>query len=588
VYKEDLDDPVHAKAVFEEFLQRYPRNHLADDAQQALIDISLEATKKLEASKKGDKSQRSKIAKNQSRGEDSKSLSQRGSAPRVTGIRHWSTPDYTRVAIDLEQDIKFDSQRIDHPDRIFFDLRDTKLASTLVGKTFEVDDGLLKKIRVAEFQPGRTRIVLEVEDLSEYNAFLLPNPSRLIIDIHGNQAKRAVARVGGTKDRQDEPNEARSAQADAGSQIDDTADLKEVKEAAKIDAAAISKAQKAAKQSDSVASAKPAIPKQPQKEIPKTIVEADDDDDDTTVAVVKTTVARPEVPRAPAKGLPEAMVSDRNVAAKKKKSSKSKDDLATADAREARPTAAGDRSLIRALGLKIGKIVIDPGHGGHDTGTIGPNGLQEKDLVLEVARRLGRMLDQRLGAEVVYTRQDDTFIPLETRTAIANRERADLFISIHANSSHDPGARGVETYYLNFSSSPEALEVAARENAVSEKSIYELQDLVKKIALKEKIEESREFASDVQQALHNGLSSRSSGMRDRGVKKAPFIVLIGANMPSILAEVSFVSNPSDERKLETAEYRQRIADSLYRGISRYVSGLSGIKVASRIAKTEGQ
>jgi N-acetylmuramoyl-L-alanine amidase len=232
VYKEDLDDPVHAKAVFEEFLQRYPRNHLADDAQQALIDISLEATKKLEASKKGDKSQRSKIAKNQSRGEDSKSLSQRGSAPRVTGIRHWSTPDYTRVAIDLEQDIKFDSQRIDHPDRIFFDLRDTKLASTLVGKTFEVDDGLLKKIRVAEFQPGRTRIVLEVEDLSEYNAFLLPNPSRLIIDIHGNQAKRAVARVGGTKDRQDEPNEARSAQADAGSQIDDTADLKEVKEAA--------------------------------------------------------------------------------------------------------------------------------------------------------------------------------------------------------------------------------------------------------------------------------------------------------------------------------------------------------------------
>ena len=591
VYKEDLDDPVHAKAVFEEFLQRYPRNHLADDAQQALIDISLEATKKLEASKKGDKSQRSKIAKNQSRGEDSKSLSQRGSAPRVTGIRHWSTPDYTRVAIDLEQDIKFDSQRIDHPDRIFFDLRDTKLASTLVGKTFEVDDGLLKKIRVAEFQPGRTRIVLEVEDLSEYNAFLLPNPSRLIIDIHGNQAKRAVARVGGTKDRQDEPNEARSAQADAGSQIDDTADLKEVKEAAKIDAAAISKAQKAAKQSDSVASAKPAIPKQPQKEIPKTIVEADDDADDTTVAVVETTVARPEVspaPRAPTKALPKAMVSDRNVAAKKKKSSKSKDDLATADAREARPTAAGDRSLIRALGLKIGKIVIDPGHGGHDTGTIGPNGLQEKDLVLEVARRLGRMLDQRLGAEVVYTRQDDTFIPLETRTAIANRERADLFISIHANSSHDPGARGVETYYLNFSSSPEALEVAARENAVSEKSIYELQDLVKKIALKEKIEESREFASDVQQALHNGLSSRSSGMRDRGVKKAPFIVLIGANMPSILAEVSFVSNPSDERKLETAEYRQRIADSLYRGISRYVSGLSGIKVASRIAKTEGQ
>jgi len=139
------------------------------------------------------------------------------------------------------------------------------------------------------------------------------------------------------------------------------------------------------------------------------------------------------------------------------------------DAREARPTAAGDRSLIRALGLKIGKIVIDPGHGGHDTGTIGPDGLLEKDLVVDVGRRLGKLLENRLGAEVLYTRKDDTFIPLETRTAIANQEQADLFVSIHANSSRDPNARGVETYYLNFTSSADALEVAARENAVSEK-----------------------------------------------------------------------------------------------------------------------
>jgi N-acetylmuramoyl-L-alanine amidase len=258
------------------------------------------------------------------------------------------------------------------------------------------------------------------------------------------------------------------------------------------------------------------------------------------------------------------------------------------DVREAKPTASGDRSLIRALGLKIGKIVIDPGHGGHDTGTIGPNGLQEKDLVLEVGRRLGKLLETRLGAEVVYTRRDDTFIPLETRTAIANQQRADLFISIHANSSQDSAARGVETYYLNFTSSPEALEVAARENAVSEKSIYELQDLVKKIALKDKIEESREFAGDVQDSLHSGLAAKSPAIRNRGVKKAPFIVLIGANMPSILAEISFVSNPTDEHRLETSEYRQRIADSLYRGIAKYVNGLSGVKMASKLDKSAGQ
>jgi N-acetylmuramoyl-L-alanine amidase len=258
------------------------------------------------------------------------------------------------------------------------------------------------------------------------------------------------------------------------------------------------------------------------------------------------------------------------------------------DAREAQPTASGERSLTRVLGLKIGKIVIDPGHGGHDTGTIGPNGLEEKDLVLDVSRRLGKLLQTRLGAEVIYTRKDDTFIPLETRTAIANEEAADLFVSVHANSSHDPDARGVETYYLNFTSSPEALEVAARENAVSEKSIHELQDLVKKIALKEKIDESQEFASDVQNSLHSGLAVKNPGLRDRGVKKAPFIVLIGANMPSILAEISFVSNPGDERRLESADYRQKIAESLYRGIAKYVSGLSGVKVASKIDKTSGQ
>jgi N-acetylmuramoyl-L-alanine amidase len=257
-------------------------------------------------------------------------------------------------------------------------------------------------------------------------------------------------------------------------------------------------------------------------------------------------------------------------------------------AHEAMPTSAGDRSLIRALGLKIGRIVIDAGHGGHDTGTIGPNGLQEKDLVLDVALRLGRLLETKLGAEVIYTRDDDTFIPLETRTAIANEHQADLFISVHANSSQDDSARGVETYYLNFTSSPDALEVAARENAVSEKSIHELQDLVKKITLKEKIDESRELASDVQQSLYTGLSAKNPTLRNRGVKKAPFVVLIGANMPSILAEISFVSNPTDEKKLETPEYRQKIAESMYKGIAKYISGLSGVKVASKFDKDSGR
>jgi N-acetylmuramoyl-L-alanine amidase len=327
--------------------------------------------------------------------------------------------------------------------------------------------------------------------------------------------------------------------------------------------------------------------------VKKTIVDADDDDAEIGDIVAKLDSPKPDLPKddapepkvtAKVPSPPPLSVRTKNNIAKGKPKTPT-DEL---DVREAQPTANGDRSLIRALGLKIGKIVIDPGHGGHDTGTIGPNGLEEKDLVLDVGRRLGKLLQTRLGAEVIYTRKDDTYIPLENRTAIANQEAADLFVSIHANSSHDSDARGVETYYLNFTSSPDALEVAARENAVSEKSIHELQDLVKKIALKEKIEESQEFASDVQHSLHSGLAAKNPGLRDRGVKKAPFIVLIGANMPSILAEISFVSNPSDERRLETSAYRQKIAESLYRGIAKYVSGLSGVKVASKLDKGEGQ
>ncbi len=200
-------------------------------------------------------------------------------------------------------------------------------------------------------------------------------------------------------------------------------------------------------------------------------------------------------------------------------------------------------------------------------------------MVLDVALRLGKLLKQRLGADVVYTRGDDTFIPLETRTAIANQDRADLFISVHANSSPDTSARGVEVYYLSFTSSADALEVAARENATSDESIHELSDLVKKIALQDKINESRAFAEDVDQSLYAGLDAGNPGLKDRGVKKAPFVVLIGANMPSILAEISFLTNPDDASELRQGQYRQRIAESLYRGVSRYVASLNGVRVA---------
>ncbi len=614
IYKDDLNDPEAARNTFQDFLRRYPHNRLADDAHQAIVELNekAQAEKIAEARRTADKKQSGKNSSGSKNvkvaaldhisddhtsddhsshapssagqsssgrpGNEEPSEARSERLPRVTGIRHWSTPDYSRVAIDVEGDVKFVSRRIDSPSRIFFDLRDTKLASTLVGKSFDVDDGFLKKVRVAQFAPGSTRVVLEVDDLSDYDAFLLPNPYRLIIDIHGKDIHGKDGRVKQVKDKDE--GESTLTEADGMSSTNAVASLNREATSSEFETAA--------------ATGKLSTP------VIKKVVEADDD----------TSPSSAELARRNAASVTEGSTSARKSppgksAVAKKQSGQhpdghdlNGDDLnADPDAsgsdvaessdlsiRAAKPTAGGDRSLIRALGLKIGKIVIDPGHGGHDTGTIGPNGLEEKDLVLDVGRRLGKLLETRLGAEVVYTRKNDTFIPLETRTAIANQARADLFVSIHANSSRDADARGVETYYLNFTSSPEALEVAARENAVSEKSIYELRDLVKKIALKEKIEESREFAGDVQESLHSGLAAKSPAIRDRGVKKAPFIVLIGANMPSILAEISFVSNPVDEHRLETAEYRQRIAESLYRGIAKYANGLGGVKVASKMDK----
>lgn len=597
----ELGETDNAKDSFLELLKRYPGSDQADDAKAALAEIDHPAL----AKNKRDKEKAPEQAKVQPV-QDKQESKQDDSAAKptralVTGIRHWSTPDYTRVAIDLESEVKYEAGRVPNPDRIFFDLQDTKLASSLAGKSFDVSDGFLKRIRIAQFERGTTRVVLEVDDVSDYSAFLLPNPYRLIIDIHGRQPQRE------TKVAKASP----PAKLDAAPKADTTKPKSEAKVEKKPEPVKSADAKPAERTTT------PSVAKTESGPVKKVIVEADDDsapakreggkknsDKSSVVAdkpekpipspesVEKTDDKKVEVSKLEA---PVIKATDKatskpiaeSVAPRESKGGK-KSKTPVSTAHTAQPTADGDTSLIRALGLKIGRIVVDAGHGGHDTGTIGPGGLLEKDLTLDVALRLGKLLGSRLGADVVYTRDDDTFVPLEERTAIANQQQADLFISIHANSSNDSAARGVETYYLNFTSSPDALAVAARENAVSDKSVHELQDLVKKIALKEKIEESREFAADVQQQLHAGLAAKAPAIRDRGVKKAPFIVLIGANMPSILAEISFLSNPSDEKRLKTPAYRQKIAEALYRGVARYANGLSGVKVATRGAASLGQ
>jgi N-acetylmuramoyl-L-alanine amidase len=256
-------------------------------------------------------------------------------------------------------------------------------------------------------------------------------------------------------------------------------------------------------------------------------------------------------------------------------------DIITAP-KAAEPTSHGDRTLTRMLGLKIGRIVIDPGHGGHDLGTVGPGGLLEKNLVLSLARDLQRLIQEELGAEVVLTRNDDTFVSLEDRTAIANQHHADLFISIHANSSHNRSISGVETYYLDFAKTASEREVAARENASADNNVRDLENLIKKIAQADKSAESRELASLIQKTLYSGARKLLPSTQDRGVRKAPFIVLIGAKMPSVLAEVAFISNPKDERILNKEANQQLLARALFSGIESYMNTLGSDQVHNQI------
>lgn len=419
----------------------------------------------------------------------------------VKAVRFWSLGDTTRVVIETEQDFQYRSDRVQGPERLFFDVFGARCRLGPKGQqTIRVADKLLKQLRVAETLPAVTRVVFDIEPGVEFTASRLTNPSRLIVEL------RAAA-----------PAQARTSESDV----------------------AVAKMQ-----------------------LPPLKVES-------AVEPVAVSAPPPLLPKSPPR-LDKLPDPTQGVA------------RAAAAMRAPKPATlgTGSSSMTRILGLKVGRIVIDAGHGGHDTGTSGPRGLLEKDLVLDVAKRVGALIQTRMGSEVIYTRSDDTFIALEHRTEIANEHKADLFLSIHANSSPEGTSSGVETYYLNFTTSKTAMEVAARENASSQRTVYDLKDLLQKIAIQDKVDESREFANKVQQALYGASVRSNSRTRDRGVRQAPFVVLIGASMPSILAEIGFISNAKDEALFQKPEFRQKIAEGLYKGLAQYSSTLSQSRVAA--------
>ena len=437
----------------------------------------------------------------------------------IFNLRSWSGTSSTRVVVDIERKVDFKYDRLSNPERLWIDLIGTRLHPNLANREYPVGDGLLDRVRVGPNRPGVTRIVLDYKNVKSHSIFYLPDPARLVIDVQGEKKPRTLV----ARNHASAPVPARARPPTAPS-----------------------------------ATPTPAptpgwiprlIPQRPQPSptpMPEQPARAPVRQADASAAPAPTAVAPAPAAKTTAELPPPSP----------------------------RVNADGSYSIARQLGLGARTIVIDAGHGGHDPGSIGRGGLREKDLVLDVALRLARLVRSELGAEVILTRSTDVFVELEARTAIANTREADLFLSIHANSARSRSARGVETYFLNFAQDKHAESVAARENAISTATLKDLNNLLTAIAANSKLDESRDFATSVHRAMVSTINSRHPGLRDRGVKSAPFYVLIGAEMPSILAELAFVSNAQEEKLLKTSAYRDLIARSLLKGVRAYLDALN--------------
>ena len=428
----------------------------------------------------------------------SKPDSRRGQIATLRDITRSVLPDGVRLVVAIDAEVPYHQEEIPNPRRVFFDLKGVKAAAGLQDGSLKFDDDVVKEVRLGRHPQNTTRLVVDLEGVSNYTVYPLYGPYRLVIDF-----RRAVATSPSAATR---------------------------------------------------AVAPPVVVPPPVAESKGTAALAVLPDVKQTIPEAKPAATPPPLPSkaaAPKSLPPAAPASNSN----------------------------GKFSLSRQLGLGVSRIVIDAGHGGHDPGAHG-HGITESELTLDIAKRLEKLLRGEPGIDVVMTRDTDVFIPLEERTAIANREGADLFLSIHANASRNAQARGIETYFLSFAMNPEAEAVAARENATSAQVMHNLPDIVKAIALNNKINESRDLAATVQKSMAKRLSAKNRSLRNLGVKQAPFVVLIGAVMPSVLAEVSFLTNRQDSALLKTSAYRQQIAQALFDAIQTYQQSLKRINAVA--------
>ena len=378
----------------------------------------------------------------------------------VTALRYWHNQTYSRIAIDVDREVRFSDHLLrpnpdlKQPMRIYMDLENTRVGPKVTDR-MKISDGLLSHARVAQYDQSTVRIVLDIHNIHNYRIFSLTDPYRIVVDVTGAQKPGTIAA--------------------------------------------------AAKKTDE-----------------KPLTDLRD-----------TALKRPRKPRGPA---------------------------------QVKPNQA---SLARQLGLGIRTVVIDPGHGGKDHGATGITGLREKDLTLKVSRMLAAKIKKRLGLKVYLTRRSDIYLTLEERTARANTRRADLFISIHGNAHKNPRVTGIETYILNVATDKEAMRVAALENAVTTRKMSDLQMILSDLMLNSKINESAGLGIKVHRHMVGQVKKRYRGVRDLGVKQAPFYVLIGANMPSILLELGFMTNKTEESRLRNTKYLERLTDGIVEGIKAY-------------------
>ena len=470
-----------------------------------------------------------------------------GVTPRVTTVSRITReifPEVVRVTIHLDGEVAYRDERLADPSRVFLDLSSVRLAPGLIDQTlrFDGDSHAVRQIRTGRHPNQTARIVLEAASVQSYNVYALQAPFRLVIDCvptrTGTTARSVPVKVTPAPPPPPAVLHVRRLPPEA------TSPMPSIR--SNLSEAIFSSGPEARTTGPAAA---PTVPSRTTTTAGMATV--------PPISPISSVSANP----APAGPLPAEPVV-----------------AAVAVAPPSR-NLAGGFSMARQLGLGVSRIVIDPGHGGHDPGAKG-RGVNEAEVVLDVALRLEKLLIEVPGVDVILTRRTDEYVPLEQRTAIANRESADLFLSIHANASNNTQASGVETYFLNFASNLSAASVAARENAASGQAMGALPDFVKTIALNNKLDESKDFATYVQRAMIEALRPANKTVRDLGVKQAPFVVLIGAAMPSVLAEISFVTNSQDARLLKNGNYRQRIAEALFKAVQKYQASLKTVgKVA---------